>query len=761
MSTRSSTRNPFSPLDNPELTIRRRPRVDPNLLNDFNMATNKNGDDVLLIGGGDLPVPDLRTMEELCQLTLKGRGGPIAPIAIQETNFGLQNDMIKQVQICAHFVDRVTMLTSILTNFCMSPKVADNVCIVFACTIYLARFILIATSFLIREILLSASFNSYTYEFTNIIVDSLNMFLRSIRCKSWIHRVVVIGIHVPEPKHLEYHAPSDDDIQVEDADEDPEEDPEEYLSEKHELEDDNEDPKEDPNEEHELEDFDETEPLEEDETAVTPPPPRHHGARISAQLGRRAAMIRMRDDILKKDMPPQRRFVLTDPLPGCDVPERHGLVHNPGHNAWTIARATDRAEDIGYVRALQAFEQRMMTSIEEVNLRTDRRDIRLKIDVVRGQRTTYETKLQKVHQAYLSFEARNRALLARLETLETHMIRMEWQRQSAEDLAITQMMHIHTLEARAHTDTVEDADSGCNLKKLYPYSGRCKPKVKGNNVATDTQRFQELALMCTKFFVDETEKVDKYISGLLDNIHGNVMSARHKTLDETIKLANDLMDNKLRTYAERQNENKRKTDNNQQQQPHKKQNVARAYTADLGEKKVYTQDLPLCTKCNYHHTGQCIPKCGKCKRYGHTTMDCQAITNNDNNNKNQKAEACYKCGNTGHIKRSCPKLNNRENDIAQGRAYVLGGRDASPNSNVITGRINLRRTSITGFLAQSNSSSNTIALDSPHLLVLNTGASESRQHVDTSLIHIESSNPPTAELFDVDSGRISIRHCEY
>ncbi|GKA12091.1 hypothetical protein Tco_0691637 [Tanacetum coccineum] len=75
-----------------------------------------------------------------------------------------------------------------------------------------------------------------------------------------------------------------------------------------------------------------------------------------------------------------------------------------------------------------------------------------------------------------------------------------------------------------------------------------------------TQRFQELALMCTKFLADETEKVDKYISGLPDNIHGNVMSARPKTLDDAIELANDLMDQKLCTYAERHNDNKRKVD---------------------------------------------------------------------------------------------------------------------------------------------------------------------------------------------------------
>ncbi|GJX49136.1 reverse transcriptase domain-containing protein [Tanacetum coccineum] len=64
----------------------------------------------------------------------------------------------------------------------------------------------------------------------------------------------------------------------------------------------------------------------------------------------------------------------------------------------------------------------------------------------------------------------------------------------------------------------------------------------------------------------KTEKVDKYISGLLDNIHGNVMSARPKTLDDAIKLANDVMDQKLCTYAKKQAENKRKLDNNNQAQ---------------------------------------------------------------------------------------------------------------------------------------------------------------------------------------------------
>nr|GEX64882.1 reverse transcriptase domain-containing protein [Tanacetum cinerariifolium] len=71
-----------------------RSRADPTLLNDLEMAAE---------GNADPPVPDLRTMEELCQPSLNGRGRPIAPIAIQATNFRLKNDMIQQVQNSCQF----------------------------------------------------------------------------------------------------------------------------------------------------------------------------------------------------------------------------------------------------------------------------------------------------------------------------------------------------------------------------------------------------------------------------------------------------------------------------------------------------------------------------------------------------------------------------------------------------------------------------------------------------------------------------------
>nr|GEW83428.1 putative LRR receptor-like protein kinase [Tanacetum cinerariifolium] len=99
--------NLFPPLDNPELTIRKRSRTDPTLLNNSEMAAE---------GNGDLPVPDLRTMEELCQPSLNGRGGPIAPIVIQATNFGLKNNMIQQVQNSCQFHGQQSESSSSITS---------------------------------------------------------------------------------------------------------------------------------------------------------------------------------------------------------------------------------------------------------------------------------------------------------------------------------------------------------------------------------------------------------------------------------------------------------------------------------------------------------------------------------------------------------------------------------------------------------------------------------------------------------------------
>ncbi|GJY56797.1 hypothetical protein Tco_0455912, partial [Tanacetum coccineum] len=81
---------------------------------------------------------------------------------------------------------------------------------------------------------------------------------------------------------------------------------------------------------------------------------------------------------------------------------------------------------------------------------------------------------------------------------------------------------------------------------------------------------EELVLLCTRMVPNEEDKVERFVGGLPDNIQGNVIAAEPTKLQDAIRIANNLMDQKLKGYA-RSAENKRMLDNtprdNQGQQP--------------------------------------------------------------------------------------------------------------------------------------------------------------------------------------------------
>ncbi|GJY53447.1 reverse transcriptase domain-containing protein [Tanacetum coccineum] len=154
-------------------------------------------------------------------------------------------------------------------------------------------------------------------------------------------------------------------------------------------------------------------------------------------------------------------------------------------------------------------------------------------------------------------------------------------------------------------------------------------KVKGTDVVAYSRRFQQLALMCSRMFPEEIDKIEKYIGGLPDMIHGSVKASKPKTMQEAIEFTTELMDEKTHAYAERQAERKRKYDdlskNNQnQQQQNKRQNTGQAYTAGNSDRKSYAGSKPLCSKCNYNHEGPCPPRCNNCKKVGHLGPGCRS-----------------------------------------------------------------------------------------------------------------------------------------
>ncbi|GKE30859.1 hypothetical protein Tco_1446243 [Tanacetum coccineum] len=166
----------------------------------------------------------------------------------------------------------------------------------------------------------------------------------------------------------------------------------------------------------------------------------------------------------------------------------------------------------------------------------------------------------------------------------------------------------------------------------------------------------ELALLCFRMFPEESDKIERYVSGLPDMIHASVVASKPKAMQEAIEMATELMDNKISTFAERQAKNKRKLDSNNQTQHQlpKRKNVAQAYAAGTGERKEYTGTLSLCNKCKFHHNRPCTVKCANCKRVGHLTRDCWSSTVTNN----QRTLTYYECGNQGHYRSDCPELKN-------------------------------------------------------------------------------------------------------
>ncbi|GKA36487.1 putative reverse transcriptase domain-containing protein [Tanacetum coccineum] len=200
--------------------------------------------------------------------------------------------------------------------------------------------------------------------------------------------------------------------------------------------------------------------------------------------------------------------------------------------------------------------------------------------------------------------------------------------------------------------------------------------AKGTDVVGYNQHFQELTLMYARTFPEESDKIEKYVGGLPDMIHGSVMASKPKTMQDAIEFAIELMDKKICTFAERQSENKRKKDDNQQQKQNKRQNTSRAHAAGSGEKKPYGGSKPLCSKCNYHHDGQCAPKCHKCNRVCHLARDCRS-TANANAANNQRGTRL--------------KNNNRGNQGGNGNAtakvYAVVRARINLDSNVVTGSL--------------------------------------------------------------------------
>nr|GEU87503.1 putative reverse transcriptase domain-containing protein [Tanacetum cinerariifolium] len=230
-------------------------------------------------------------------------------------------------------------------------------------------------------------------------------------------------------------------------------------------------------------------------------------------------------------------------------------------------------------------------------------------------------------------------------------------------------------------------------------------KVKDYNIVAYTQRFNELALMCPMMVELESVKVDAYIRGLTNNIKGEVTSCKPANLNEAVRMAHKLMEQKSQARDERILEGKK-----QKWENFKSRNSSAMITAPT-DGKVSSGSLPVCEHCFTRHVGQCTIKFHKCGKVGHkaryckeknvatganaqpilTCYDCgehkaryckeKSVATGANA---QPILTCYDCGEQGHPMNRCPKkVKQEETREVRGRDYAI--KDAEPQGpNVVT-----------------------------------------------------------------------------
>ncbi|GJQ94427.1 hypothetical protein Tco_0005566 [Tanacetum coccineum] len=105
------------------------------------------------------------------------------------------------------------------------------------------------------------------------------------------------------------------------------------------------------------------------------------------------------------------------------------------------------------------------------------------------------------------------------------------------------------------------------------------------------------------------------------------------------------------------------------------------YAVTPTENNGYTGNRPLCKKCTLYHIGPCTVKCNTCNKMGHLTKNFRNKGPATRSNLLPVTVTCHACGKKGNYANQCRKTTNNN---AQGRAYMLGDRNAHQDPNVVT-----------------------------------------------------------------------------
>ncbi|GJT23521.1 putative reverse transcriptase domain-containing protein [Tanacetum coccineum] len=220
------------------------------------------------------------------------------------------------------------------------------------------------------------------------------------------------------------------------------------------------------------------------------------------------------------------------------------------HGEVISLRTTVHAQ-MSEITELQSADHRRQRAISDL-LETDRR----RREEMRELRAADRTRQQQLIQTLTAMQTLQREtipLQGLVTTLQGQVTALQGQVMTLQGQVTALQGQQGPAGGPAPPELPEEAGVQCRTGPHRDATRNGSDSIHRERVVRDLKLVaKRLALLCVRMFPEEADKIERYVSGLPDMIHGNIVASKPKTMQEAIEMATELMDKRVSTIADRQ-----------------------------------------------------------------------------------------------------------------------------------------------------------------------------------------------------------------